>query len=126
MVLNEVIMMEKQKSYENKVIFYTRFSIISTFFLAIGKLVLGIFNSQLLIVSAVFSFIVLAIRLYGFKHIFLNEKTTRKDSYIIGTLLIIASLIYGVYNIFLIGHKSTYDGYIAILIALVSFIVLSS
>ena len=122
MVLNEVIMMEKQKSYENKVIFYTRFSIISTFFLAIGKLVLGIFNSQLLIVSAVFSFIVLAIRLYGFKHIFLNEKTTRKDSYIIGTLLIIASLIYGVYNIFLIGHKSTYDGYIAILIALVSFI----
>lgn len=114
--------MERLEKYERKIVFYTRFSIISTFFLAIGKLILGIFNSQLLIVSAIFSFIVLAIRLYGFKHIYLNEKTSKKDSYLIGILLIIAALIYGIYNIFIIGNKNEYGEVVAILIALVSFI----
>ncbi len=115
-------MMEKQKRYENKVVFYTRFSLISTFFLAITKLVLGIFSTQLLIVSAIFSFIVLAIRLYGFKKIYLNERITRKDSYVIGGLLILASIIYCIYNICIIGNKNTYDEVLAIMIALVSFI----
>lgn len=113
--------MEHLNEYENRSLFYSTLALLGTFLWMLLKILLGIFTTKVLIVSALFQAVVLISRIYSIIVIKNRHYAKKIDYYIIGTLLIISSIVYMLYMSLADLTSKQYSEFMGILYAVIAF-----
>lgn len=126
--MNKIISKYKNMDFKSRTIFFTKFSCIFNLILAIGKIVLSIFQGIFFLVAGIVNIFIMLAKLecfYGIKKPLDKPFSDRNN--VIGLFLLLAGLEYVIYMtrlIFVDTNEMQYDMILGIIIALVSFIEL--
>lgn len=124
--MKKIIQKYRNLTFEEKTIFATKFSCIFNALLAIGKIVLSIFQGIFFLIAGIVNILIMLSKL----ECFLGVRYPKKKSFyyrnnMIGINLILAGIVYAIYMARLIYTNvevMEYDAFLAINIALISFI----
>lgn len=113
--------MQHLNEYENRSLFYSTLALLGTIVWIVFKILLGVFTSKVLIVSALFQSVVLISRIYSIIVIKNRHYAKKIDYYIIATLLIISSIVYMLYMSLADLTSKKYSEFMGILYAVIAF-----
>ena len=126
--MNRLINLYRNKSFEEKTIFMTKFSVIFNLILAIGKIVLSFFKGVFFLVAGIVNIFIMLAKLECLLGSRKNDtKSFTYRNTLVGVFLLLAGVEYAIYMtrmVFTDTELSSYNMVLGVIIAFVSFVEL--